>query len=88
VHAIEIYNHNMAAGAGPDHAHGMYMLDGLLEMGYRVTVNAGAMRTSAIPWTASEVGLRFTVTASTPTAYSDLLNPGPTFRHRDRRCDG
>jgi len=41
VHAVEIYNHNMAAGAFPDQAHGAYMLDGLLEKGYRVLVNAG-----------------------------------------------
>jgi hypothetical protein len=41
VHAVEIYNHNMAAGAFPDGAHGAYMLDGLLEKGYRVLVNAG-----------------------------------------------
>lgn len=41
IHAVEIYNHNMAAGAFPDQAHGAYMLDGLLEKGYRVLVNAG-----------------------------------------------
>jgi hypothetical protein len=41
VHAVEIYNHNMAAGAFPDQAHGAYMLDGLLEKGYRVLVSAG-----------------------------------------------
>jgi len=41
VHAVEIYNHNMAVGALPDRAHGAYMLDGLLEKGYRVLVNAG-----------------------------------------------
>jgi hypothetical protein len=41
VDAVEIYNHNMAAGAFPDGAHGAYMLDGLLEKGYRVLVNAG-----------------------------------------------
>jgi hypothetical protein len=41
MHAVEIYNHNMAAGAFPDGAHGAYMLDGLLEKGYKVLVNAG-----------------------------------------------
>lgn len=41
VHAVEIYNHNMAAGALPDQAHGAYMLDGLLEKGHRLLVNAG-----------------------------------------------
>lgn len=41
VHAVEIYNHNMAAGASPDQAHGAYMLDGLLEKGRRLLVNAG-----------------------------------------------
>ncbi|MDQ3588908.1 MAG: PHP domain-containing protein, partial [Actinomycetota bacterium] len=41
VHAVEIYNHNMAAGAFPDGAHGAYMLDGLLEKGYKVLVNVG-----------------------------------------------
>jgi hypothetical protein len=41
VHAVEIYNHNMAMAGLPDRAHGAYMLDGLLEKGYRVLVNAG-----------------------------------------------
>jgi hypothetical protein len=41
VHAIEIYNHNMATGALPDRAIGAYMIDGLLEQGYRVMVSAG-----------------------------------------------
>jgi hypothetical protein len=41
VHAVEIYNHNLATAAYPDWAHGAYMLDGLLEKGYRVLVNAG-----------------------------------------------
>jgi histidinol phosphatase-like PHP family hydrolase len=41
LHAIEIYNHNMASGALPDGAHGAYMLEGLLEKGHRVFVNAG-----------------------------------------------
>jgi histidinol phosphatase-like PHP family hydrolase len=41
VHAVEVYNHNMATGALPDRAHGAYMLDGLLEKGYEVLVNAG-----------------------------------------------
>jgi len=41
VQAVEIYNHNMATAASPDRAHGAYMLDGLLEGGYRVLVNAG-----------------------------------------------
>ncbi len=41
VHAVEIYNHNMAMAGSPDAAHGGYMLDGLLEQGHRVLVNAG-----------------------------------------------
>jgi hypothetical protein len=41
VDAVEIYNHNMATAAFPDGADGAYMLDGLLEKGYRVLVNAG-----------------------------------------------
>jgi hypothetical protein len=41
VHAVEIYNHNMAMSAGSDRAHGAYVLDGLLEQGRRVLVNAG-----------------------------------------------
>jgi predicted metal-dependent phosphoesterase TrpH len=41
VDAVEIYNHNMATGANADHAGGAYMLDGLLERGRRVLVNAG-----------------------------------------------
>jgi predicted metal-dependent phosphoesterase TrpH len=41
VDAVEVYNHNMAMGASADRAHGAYMLDGLLEQGRRVLVNAG-----------------------------------------------
>ena len=41
VHAVEIYNHNCAMAALPDRACGAYMLDGLLEGGRRLLVNAG-----------------------------------------------
>lgn len=41
VRAVEIYNHNMATAASPDAANGAYMLDGLLEKGHRLMVNAG-----------------------------------------------
>jgi hypothetical protein len=41
VHAVEIYNHNLAVAAHPDAANGAYMLDGLLEKGYRLLLNAG-----------------------------------------------
>ncbi len=41
VQAVEVYNHNCAMAGSPDRAHGSYMLDGLLEKGYRVLVNAG-----------------------------------------------
>jgi hypothetical protein len=41
VHAVEVYNHNCAMAALPDRAHSAYMLDGLLEKGRRVLVNAG-----------------------------------------------
>jgi hypothetical protein len=41
LHAVEIYNHNGAMAALPDRAHGAYMLDGLLESGRRLLVNAG-----------------------------------------------
>lgn len=41
VHAVEIYNHNGAMAAIPDRADGAYMLDGLLENGRRLLVNAG-----------------------------------------------
>jgi len=41
VHAIEVYNHNGAMAAIPDGANGAYMLDGLLEGGRRLLVNAG-----------------------------------------------
>jgi hypothetical protein len=41
VQAVEVYNHNNAMAGSPDRAHGAYMLDGLLEKGYRVLVNAG-----------------------------------------------
>jgi hypothetical protein len=41
VHAIEVYNHNGAMAAIPDRANGAYMLDGLLERGHKVMVNAG-----------------------------------------------
>jgi hypothetical protein len=40
VHAVEIYNHNLAS-ALPAQANGAYMLDGLLERGRRLQVNAG-----------------------------------------------
>lgn len=41
VQAVEIYNHSMAAGPFADHAQGAYMLDGLLERGRKLLVNAG-----------------------------------------------
>ena len=41
VEAVEVYNHNCAMAALPDRANGAYMLDGLLESGRRVMVNAG-----------------------------------------------
>jgi len=41
VHAVEVYNHNQAMTATSDRAYGAYMLDGLLENGCRVLVNAG-----------------------------------------------
>ena len=41
VHAVEIYNHNGAMAAIPDRADGAYMLDGLLESGRKLLVNAG-----------------------------------------------
>jgi hypothetical protein len=41
VHAVEVYNHNCAMAALPDRANGAHMLDGLLERGRRVLVNAG-----------------------------------------------
>ena len=41
IHAVEIYNHNGAMAAIPDRADGAYMLDGLLEGGRRLLVNAG-----------------------------------------------
>jgi hypothetical protein len=41
VHAVEVYNHNCAMAALPDRANGAYMLDGLLEKGHRVLINAG-----------------------------------------------
>jgi hypothetical protein len=41
LHAVELYNHNMASGGMPDHASGAYMLDGLLEQSRRLLVAAG-----------------------------------------------
>jgi hypothetical protein len=41
IHAVEIYNHNGAMAAIPDRADGAYMLDGLLENGRKLLVNAG-----------------------------------------------
>ncbi len=41
IHAVEVYNHNCAMAAIPDRANGAYMLDGLLEGGRRLLVNAG-----------------------------------------------
>jgi hypothetical protein len=40
VHAVEIYNHNLASSL-PAQANGAYMLDGLLDGGSKVLVNAG-----------------------------------------------
>ena len=39
--AVEVYNHNCAIAATSDRAYGAYMLDGLLERGRKVLVNAG-----------------------------------------------
>ncbi len=41
VHAVEVYNHHLATLAHPDAANGAYNLDGLLEGGRRLLVNAG-----------------------------------------------
>jgi hypothetical protein len=41
IHAVEVYNHNAAMAVPSDRAYGAYMLDGLLEGGRRVLVNAG-----------------------------------------------
>jgi hypothetical protein len=41
VHSVEIYNHNMATGAGTDRANGAYFLDGLLEQGRKLLITAG-----------------------------------------------
>ena len=41
VHAVEVYNHNCAMAALPDRANGAYMLDGLLEGGRKLLLNAG-----------------------------------------------
>ena len=41
VDAVEVYNHHAAMAVPSDRAHGAYMLDGLLEAGRRVLVNAG-----------------------------------------------
>lgn len=41
IDAVEIYNHNLATASGPEQSYGTYMVDGLLEMGRRVLVNAG-----------------------------------------------
>ena len=46
VQAVEVYNHNTAMAGSPDRAHGAYMLDGLLEMDYRVCDHAGRERRS------------------------------------------
>ena len=40
VDAVEIYNHN-TFGSSPDRADGAYMVDGLLERGRRILINAG-----------------------------------------------
>jgi hypothetical protein len=57
VHAVEIYNHNCAMAALPDRAYGVYMLDGLLEGGRRLLVNAGddARRREGVETTAQAV---------------------------------
>jgi hypothetical protein len=40
VRAVELYNHHLAS-ASPAQTNGAYMLDGLLEGGRRLLVNAG-----------------------------------------------
>ena len=65
VHAVEVYNHNMATGALPDRAHGAYMLDGLLENGCRLLVNAGDDAHWGHPTTGSAGGSRSSATGST-----------------------
>jgi hypothetical protein len=40
IDAVEIYNHN-TFGSSPDRADGAYMVDGLLERGHRILINAG-----------------------------------------------
>jgi hypothetical protein len=40
IDAVEIYNHN-TFGSAPDRADGAYMVDGLLERGHRILINAG-----------------------------------------------
>lgn len=49
IDAVEIYNHSMAT-LWPDGADGRYVLDGLLEHGRRVLVNAGDDAHSDHPW--------------------------------------
>lgn len=49
IDAVEIYNHSMAS-LWPDAADGRYVLDGLLEHGHRVFVNAGDDAHSNHPW--------------------------------------
>jgi hypothetical protein len=40
IHAVEIHNHNLFSSQ-PDRANGAYMVDGLLERGRRIAINAG-----------------------------------------------
>jgi hypothetical protein len=63
------------------------MLDGLLEMCYRVMVNAGDDAHFGHPLDRFGGWVEVHCDRLDPDCYSDLLNPGPTFRHRDRRCD-
>ena len=88
VDAVEVYNHHAAMAVPSDRAHGAYMLDGLLEAGRRVLVNAGDDAHFCHPWTGSAVGSRSTQTGSTRTPCSFRSRTGTTTRRRGPSCGG
>ncbi len=69
VHAVEVYNHNCAMAAIPDRSNGAYMLDGLLEGGRRLLVNARGRRALRPPRDRFS-GWRSTATGSTRMPWS------------------
>jgi hypothetical protein len=87
VDAIEIYNHNMARGPHPDRADGAYMLDGLLERGRRVLVNAGDDAHFAFPDDRFGGWLEVDAEALDPAALLAALKAGTYYSTQGPRIE-